>query len=198
MNGHDFRHQSLPEVDTPVHKYETQIQTPTNHGGLDTTYRNILGTPAAIGCATCHQPGSAPALAKRAGTPKEFHPRSMLRHGKLACTSCHAPDNPGELHLADTTPVAMADSMQLCAQCHGPQKRNYDHGAHGGMRGYWDTARGPRERNHCVACHSAHAPRYPAVLPVKGPRDRFAKAKHTPGSALDVRFGEPIEAEAAP
>jgi hypothetical protein len=61
---------------------------------------------------------------------------------------------------------------QLCGQCHGPQKRDYDHGAHGGMTGYWDRSLGPRKRNPCTACHSPHSPAYPQVWPAPGPRDR--------------------------
>jgi hypothetical protein len=63
--------------------------------------------------------------------------------------------------------------MALCAQCHGTQKRDYDHGAHGGMRGYWDLKRGPRERNHCVSCHDPHAPKFGTFMPVHPPKDRF-------------------------
>jgi hypothetical protein len=63
--------------------------------------------------------------------------------------------------------------MDLCGQCHGPQARDYAHGAHGGMTGYWDLSRGPRERNNCIDCHDPHAPAFPKVRPVFAPKDRF-------------------------
>ena len=55
----------------------------------------------------------------------------------------------------------------------GPQRRDYDHGAHGGMQGYWDLRRGPRTRNHCVECHDVHSPAFGAFRPMPAPRDRF-------------------------
>jgi formate-dependent nitrite reductase cytochrome c552 subunit len=62
--------------------------------------------------------------------------------------------------------------MQLCAQCHGPQYRDYRHGAHGGMAGHWDLAKGGRVRNNCIDCHDPHSPKYPTVRPAGGPLDR--------------------------
>jgi hypothetical protein len=63
--------------------------------------------------------------------------------------------------------------MRLCAQCHGPQYRDYQNGAHGGMTGNWDLSKGGRVRNNCIDCHDPHAPRYPTVTPSRGPNDRF-------------------------
>ena len=62
---------------------------------------------------------------------------------------------------------------RLCAQCHGTQARDYAHGAHGGMSGYWDTTRGEQVRNQCTHCHAPHAPAYPHMRPTFKPRDRF-------------------------
>jgi formate-dependent nitrite reductase cytochrome c552 subunit len=76
----------------------------------------------------------------------------------------------------------MDRAIELCAQCHGPQYRDYKAGAHGGMTGNWDLSRGPRVRNHCVDCHEAHAPRYPGTRPVLRPNDRIApNPKEPPG-----------------
>jgi hypothetical protein len=69
--------------------------------------------------------------------------------------------------------VEFADVMKLCAQCHGPQFRDYQHGAHGGMNGYWDLSRGGRSRNNCIDCHDPHAPAYVGAIPAPRPRDRF-------------------------
>ena len=132
-----------------------------------------------VACATCHTTRPANRKNRSAEDLDQFHQGLKLNHGKLACVACH--DSEGGyagLHLADGTAVAFADSMQLCAQCHGPQFRDYQHGSHGGMTGYWDRTRGPRERNHCLHCHDPHAPQIAVVQPVAGPRDRFPPAKH--------------------
>lgn len=77
------------------------------------------------------------------------------------------------LHLADGTRLELVEALSLCGQCHGLQRRDYAHGAHGGMNGYWDLHAGPRTRNHCVHCHDPHQPKYPRLLPAPPPRDRF-------------------------
>ena len=132
-----------------------------------------------VGCATCHTTRPANKQNRSTEDLDQFHQGLKLNHGQLACVACH--DSQGGyagLHLADGTTLAFADSMQLCAQCHGPQFRDYQHGSHGGMNGYWDRTRGPRERNHCLHCHDSHAPQIAVVQPVAGPRDRFPPAKH--------------------
>ena len=63
-----------------------------------------------------------------------------------SCLSCHNPKNYDTLALANGEAVPYRRTMNLCAQCHGPQYRDYNHGSHGGMTGYWDRTRG--ERRH--------------------------------------------------
>jgi formate-dependent nitrite reductase cytochrome c552 subunit len=70
------------------------------------------------------------------------------------------------------------EAMRLCAQCHGPQYRDYKRGSHGGMTGHWDLSRGERTRNNCVDCHDPHAPAYPGTTPVLPPRDRYLRGAH--------------------
>jgi len=113
-------------------------------------------------------------MAERSGLSR-FHAGVALAHGDLTCAACHAPDDRTQLRLADDQRLAFSDVQQLCRQCHGPQYRDYTHGAHGGMRGYWDLSRGPRARNACITCHGAHQPAYPLVQPEPPPRDRFLK-----------------------
>ena len=76
------------------------------------------------------------------------------------------------LRLADGAALPYTEVMQLCAQCHGPQHRDYQHGAHGGMAGYWDLSKGGRTRANCIDCHVPHAPKYQPVQPARGPNDR--------------------------
>jgi hypothetical protein len=132
-----------------------------------------LGRPIVVACSSCHAARS-PDVTKRDGAELVvFHQGLTMRHGGLSCLSCHGGDEYDALRLADGTAVPFPEVMTLCRQCHGPQARDYAHGTHGGMAGYWDRTKGPRMRNNCVVCHDAHAPAYPSVHPAPGPADRF-------------------------
>ncbi len=136
------------------------------------------GKPAEVACATCHTT-RAPAPTRRTEDLDEFHQGLVMQHGDLSCLSCHNSENYDTLKLADGTTVGFENVMQLCAQCHGPQSRDYRNGSHGGMHGYWDLSRGPRQRNACTACHDAHAPAYPQLMPVFPPKD-IIPPEHAP------------------
>lgn len=184
----DTENWTAPSVDTQL--YPVAVARPTSAIGLNTTHLESNETAAAIVCATCHLAGSTPAFSTRPGAPGNYHVHVKIEHGGLTCPSCHVPGKPGWLHRAGGQRFPLVESMELCSQCHGPQRRNYDHGAHGGMRGYWDRARGPRQRNDCIICHAAHSPAYPKVTPVRGPRDPFVKARHHGGSLVERRYGK--------
>ena len=130
------------------------------------------GKPVAVGCATCHATRPPNRAANASENLREFHRGLTFKHGNLTCLSCHNAANYDTLRLADGAPLEYPQALRLCAQCHGPQYRDYLHGTHGGMNGYWDLRRGPRTRNTCVDCHDPHAPLYPQVRPVFAPRDR--------------------------
>lgn len=142
--------------------------------GVATGHTNRLGEPVYATCSSCHAT-TTPNRDTRDGTQLvQFHQGLHFAHGGLNCLSCHHAGNYDTLRRADGAAVDFADTMTLCAQCHGRQARDYDRGLHGGMSGHWDLARGPRERNHCLHCHDAHAPQFPIVQPVFPPRDRVA------------------------
>jgi hypothetical protein len=132
----------------------------------------------AIACATCHSTRPSNARTRSAADLDTFHQGLKVAHGDLACVACHAPPAYDALRRADGERVAYADAMRLCGQCHGPQRRDYDQGAHGGMNGYWDLARGGRTRVDCLHCHDPHAPRFPVLVPARGPNDRFLAPAH--------------------
>ncbi len=133
------------------------------------------GNPVYVRCDTCHTTRPADTTTRESKQLDLFHQFIKIQHGSFACVSCHdARNGYSGLHLADGTALEYTESIQLCAQCHGPQFRDYQKGSHGGMTGYWDLKRGPRERNQCRHCHDPHSPKYPIVQPVAGPRDRFA------------------------
>lgn len=132
------------------------------------------GRPVSIACGTCHATTAPVVQTHSAAELDQFHQGLKYQHGNLTCLSCHNSTNYDTLRLADGRSVEFPDVMTLCSQCHGPQRRDYDHGSHGGMNGHWDLTKGPRVRNNCVNCHDAHSPRLPQVLPVLPPRDRLS------------------------
>jgi hypothetical protein len=136
-----------------------------------------IGTHASssnlVGCDSCHSLGPVRRLPEAMQELTAFHQGLQLQHGELRCAACHAEGQSPRLHLADGRSLERANAIELCRQCHGPQFRDYQHGAHGGMAGYWDLKQGPRTRNHCVDCHDPHSPAVGQVWPADGPKDRF-------------------------
>ncbi len=127
--------------------------------------------PTEVACTTCHSTRTPQLTQNLSEQLDEFHQGLEKQHGSLSCLSCHNADNYDTLRLADGSAVAFENTMQLCAQCHGPQYRDYTNGSHGGMNGYWDLKRGPRTRNACNVCHDPHSPAYPQLIPVFPPKD---------------------------
>lgn len=152
---------------------EAQLHPVRIHEPPELTTIALTEDAPGVGCATCHGPGRIePAMPNIDDDARGPHAGLRFEHGTNACRSCHAEGDVTALHLADGRTIEMREAMTLCAQCHGSQFRDYQHGSHGGMRGYWDRSRGERQRNHCVDCHDPHAPAYPSYLPMPAPRDR--------------------------
>lgn len=153
---------------------EVEIDVPAKLSSIEAGKTDALGQPVRIACATCHTVKETARLPDSPSKLKDFHVGLTVEHGSTTCASCHVsePRRAPELHLADGTRLPMTEAMQLCAQCHGPQWRDYKAGAHGGMNGAWDLSRGGRTRNHCVDCHDPHVPKVPAVQPAARMNDR--------------------------
>jgi len=137
-----------------------------------------------VACSTCHATRPANPLNREPKDLDEFHQDMVFNHGSLSCLSCHNSSDYDKLKAADGASIEYVNVMQLCGQCHGPQMRDYEHGTHGGMTGYWDLNQGPRQRNNCVDCHHPHAPQFPHMQPTFKPRDRFlndTNEKHANG-----------------
>lgn len=160
-------------ADAPTHP--VTIHQPATLGALDTAAVDVNGAPIGVGCATCHGPTPETSFAGSDGPPAGAHEHIQVAHGGLSCDACHDPADRARLRLADGSPRAFTEAMDLCGQCHGPQTRDYRRGSHGGMNGYWDLRRGPRIRNHCLDCHSPHAPALGPVQPVLAPADRYLR-----------------------
>jgi nitrate reductase cytochrome c-type subunit len=144
---------------------------------LPTGLTNFQGQPVFASCSACHTTTKPNLDTRRTEDLDQFHQGLKYNHGNLTCLSCHNSTDYDSLRLADTRSVQFADSMTLCSQCHGPQRRDYDMGLHGGMNGHWDLTRGGRTRNTCINCHDPHAPAFPLVMPVLPPRDRVSVPK---------------------
>lgn len=155
-----------------------RIHIPSKLTSIESGQTDALGQPVRIACATCHTLKETATLPESPGDLKEFHVGLAFDHGSNRCASCHVSEPRAEpkLRLADGTHVPMTEAMALCAQCHGPQYRDYQAGAHGGMSGAWDLSRGDRVRNHCVDCHDPHVPAYPSFKPTTRMRDRLPVA----------------------
>lgn len=139
---------------------------------------NPHGEDFKIACSTCHA-GRQPNFENRVTADlKEFHNQAAVVHGEISCLSCHNPDDYDSFRLADGTKIAYTDVMQLCAQCHGSQMRDYENGVHGGMTGHWDRTEGPQQKLNCVDCHFPHQPKFPQMQPDFKPRDRFLNPRH--------------------
>lgn len=126
-----------------------------------------------VSCATCHTTQPARLDMNDGSKLQRFHSGLKTAHGGLTCASCHDAPTYDALRLADGRRLEFGQAQMLCAQCHGPQYRDYTHGSHGGMTGYWDLSQGGRVRNACIVCHDPHAPAYPKFEPARGPNDRF-------------------------
>lgn len=147
-----------------------QVKAPDPIGVWDAPLTDDPDVPKRAACITCH--GPVPKVVPGAKPGELFHTDVEIDHGNLTCNQCHDADRT-RLHLADGTTLDFSETMRMCAQCHGPQYTDYQHGAHGGMTGYWDTTQGARQRNNCLDCHAAHDPDFEAVMPVFPPRDRY-------------------------
>lgn len=160
---------------------EVHYILPTGPPRIPTDQVDQQGKPITLACSSCHSI-KAPNTERRDGASlTAFHQGLKTQHGGLTCLSCHDSVNYDRLRLADMTPVPFKKVMTLCRQCHGPQVRDYNHGAHGGMQGFWDKRRGPRTRNGCLTCHDPHAPKFRPMYPAPGPIDRFAEPSQGPG-----------------
>ena len=165
---------ALPAASAASIKHSVTTLLPPNPGSARVESTLGSGLPAAIPCARCHDSLEAPAQAPAPDSIDKVHQGLQVSHGTLSCYACHDPaDGYRRLRLADGTAVEYGDVMTLCSQCHGPQRTDYDHGAHGGMTGYWDLSRGPRSRHACTVCHDPHAPSFPHMRPMFKPVDRF-------------------------
>lgn len=153
-------------------KFEVMIRPVDAHAVVDAG--KVDGHQINVRCDTCHA-GKEPNRATASGDELiAFHVGLKFNHGNgaLGCLACHNSEDYETLRKPDGTIVKFDRAMELCAQCHGPQYRDYLGGSHGGMTGYWDLQRGGRVRNSCFDCHDPHAPAFGKMIPMPPPRAR--------------------------
>lgn len=161
-------------------RHPVVIRRPEGPPKVPTGLTSFHGQPVLASCSACHTTTRPNLDTRRSEDLLQFHQGLNYNHGNLTCLSCHNSTDYDTLRLADTRSVAFVDSLTLCSQCHGSQRRDYDMGLHGGMTGHWDLTRGGRTRNTCINCHDPHSPAFPHVLPVLPPRDRVSILKSSP------------------
>lgn len=154
----------------PGSPHPVVIRQPDGKVMVDSGRRDAHGQPVMVACATCHDTRPPEPSIHSASELDEFHQGLAYAHGELSCLSCHNATDYDTLKLANSQAVDFSASMTLCAQCHGPQFRDYRNGSHGGMQGHWDLTRGGRTRNTCIDCHDPHHPAFPQVMPVFPPK----------------------------
>lgn len=156
-----------------VAKFAITIHSPLGPPTIKLTQADPQGRVGEVACSTCHSVREPNHKNRTPADLDQFHQNMTFAHGNLTCYACHNPADADTLHLADSTKIEYTQVMTLCGQCHGSQVRDYEHGVHGGMNGYWDMSRGGRTRNSCVDCHDPHVPKFPTMQPTFKPRDRF-------------------------
>jgi hypothetical protein len=169
--GRAFSEKVIGETLHPV-----TIRKPKAEPWVDSGKKDTKGQAIMVACATCHDTRTANLKTNDGVLLKEFHQGLKYAHGAQTCLSCHNSGDYNTLKLADGQSLDFSESIRLCAQCHGPQYRDYQNGSHGGMTGHWDLKQGPRERNHCTDCHDPHHPAYPKVMPVFPPKPVIGEA----------------------
>jgi len=141
-------------------------------------------------CSECHEDhdGLLGDNADPTHTVGEPHEKVVLHHGKNnRCFNCHQKDrrdyfsdyagNPIEVRGPDGKRDLAKEVLQLCPKCHGPHYRDWLNGSHGRRSGYWDTSKGARQAQPCIACHDPHWPRFKPLAPAPGPQTLHAPAR---------------------
>lgn len=98
------------------------------------------------------------------------HKNITFDHGRnLLCLNCHHPGN-SDAYLDFGGGEIPGDAPTLlCAKCHGPHYREWQHSVHGRVNLFWDARFGQEKRLDCIQCHDPHRPRFPQVKPEPPP-----------------------------
>lgn len=119
-------------------------------------------------CSECHKILPSPPETQRTLTQ---HTDIRLQHGiNTRCFNCHHPDNRDAFIDDMGGEIAWDQPQLLCAKCHGPVYRDWQHGSHGRSNGYWDVSQGDQTRRKCIECHDPHHPPFQVMSLAPGPK----------------------------
>ena len=181
-----LRFQSPETAPAPVPAWATDA-TPVGQVSLRPTHKVGAFT---YRCGECHRIYPWP---RAAGGEFTKHSGIHLEHGiNSRCLNCHHPTN-REAFVDDFGHEIPWDQPQeMCAKCHGPVYRDWQHGSHGRINGYWDTQRGEQVRLQCTACHDPHHPPFQPLASAPPPHTLRMKPQHVAphsGARNPLRLG---------
>lgn len=114
-------------------------------------------------CSTCHDGFAGDS--EQAALEGQ-HSDITFDHGRnVLCLNCHHPKNSDAFLDFGGGEIPGDSSTMLCAKCHGPHFREWEHGVHGRINLYWSDKYGQSKRLDCIQCHDPHRPRFPQVTP---------------------------------
>jgi len=138
--------------------------TPVRQPKLRPEYRVAVYT---YRCSECHRIIPSPEETQRTLTQ---HTEIQLRHGiNTRCLNCHHRTNRDAFADDRGDEIPWDQPPLVCAKCHGPVYRDWQHGSHGRTNGYWDKTRGTQTRRKCIECHDPHQPTFRALPPAPPP-----------------------------
>jgi hypothetical protein len=118
-------------------------------------------------CSDCHNIIPSPTETDRLLTQ---HREIAMEHGiNTRCFNCHHPANRDAFVDDLGGEIPWSQPQLVCAKCHGPVYRDWQHGSHGRTNGYWDTSTGVQTRRKCIECHDPHEPPFPPLKPAPPP-----------------------------
>jgi hypothetical protein len=165
---------------TPIPEWATD-PSPVRQTGLSPRY---VVAGFTYRCSDCHNVLPSPAETERVLTQ---HTEIELEHGlNTRCFNCHHPKKRDSYVDDFGREIPWNQPQLLCAKCHGPVYRDWQHGAHGRSNGYWDQTRGEQTRRRCIECHDPHTPPFPAMKPAPGPYSPTVGHSH-PAADAEVR-----------
>jgi hypothetical protein len=109
--------------------------------------------------------------------PPQDDPRTVIQHREIdlqhgintRCLNCHHPTNRNAFVNDFGHEIPWNQPQRLCAKCHGPVYRDWQHGSHGRTNGYWNKSKGIQTRRKCIECHDPHRPPFPSLHPAPPP-----------------------------
>ncbi len=140
-------------------------------------------------CSQCHRPSAS--VGEAPLTPQGQRQGNLHRHLEFKhmpevkdCFMCHGHQNPDTLVLLDGQAITQEQVPELCGQCHGLKKAEWERGLHGRLEGNWQTQ---KIKPICIECHNAHKPKFPKLKAFPPPQvPKFGKKKGESHHEMDA------------